>query len=267
MLGFKIGTTDFHGRERNKFEKYQRLFSSIQIGIERISNLFRMNNEIRSMQFVERINFEKRQRCLNFNAPRVEWQCDMTCELCNKITYVEIHIFLTKYSINFRSAVRLKLKWIKRNKLWMPMKTVQPHSVNVSISPQAEIKNADWAKHVSAINTIKKCDQNKYMRPNKVDVLVSCSGQAPLNFNMTHCDGNENVLSFSFGNGLNIIQICLLIFSRKWNRNYFPPKLCITLIYRFDSHLAFKPLKLKVVFTIVSTILECDQIQWWRKFL
>lgn len=76
-------------------------------------------------------------------------------------TYMEIHIFFTKYSISSRSADRLKLKWIKRNKLWMPMKTVQPHSVKVSMSPQAEIKNEVCAKQVNAISTIKKCDQNR----------------------------------------------------------------------------------------------------------
>lgn len=125
---------------------------------------------------------------------------------CNKITitYVEIHIFFTKYSISVRSAVRLKLKWIKRNKLWMPMKTVQPHSVNVSISPHADIRKDDCAKHVSAISTIRKWDQPKYRRPRSVGASVCCSGQAPLNFNITHCDGNENVSSWSFGNGLNM---------------------------------------------------------------
>lgn len=87
------------------------------------------------------------------------------------------------------------------------MKTVQPHSVNVSISPQAEIRNEDCAKQVSAMSTIRKWDQHKYRRPKIVGAFLVCdSGQAPLNFNITHCDGNENVSSWSFGSGLNMIE-------------------------------------------------------------
>lgn len=197
----------------------------------------------------------------------VQWTTHIHITHCIKfqITYSEIHIFFTKYSISFRSFVRSKLKWIKRNKLWMPMKTVQPHSVNVSISPHAEIRNDDCARHVSAISTIKKCDQNLYKRPNIVGASVCCSGHAPLIFNIIHCDGKENVLSLSFGNGLNIFVIRFLFliiwivhnFSRKKFTIIFHTQ--ISLIYWVDyfrvSFLFFP--KLKITATFVLKIWEC----------
>lgn len=46
--------------------------------------------------------------------------------------------------------------------------------------------------------------QHKYKRSTIFRESLSClSGQAPLNFNIKHCDGNANVSWLSFGNGLN----------------------------------------------------------------
>ena len=78
--------------------------------------------------------------------------------LLNNI-YLDIQIFVINSLINFLSRFLLMLKWIKRIKLCMPIRTVHPHSVTVNMSPQAAKTNADWAKHVTAISTIIVKDQ------------------------------------------------------------------------------------------------------------
>lgn len=122
-------------------------------------------------------------------------------------TYRDIHIFSANSVINFCSAGRIILKWIKRNKLCMPISTVHPHSVTVSISPHEANTNADWAPHVRAINIILVYDQVRYKRPYVVCGWVYFNGHAPTIFNMIHCDGNANDLSPSFGKGLCIVLL------------------------------------------------------------
>lgn len=56
-------------------------------------------------------------------------------------------------------------------------------------------------------------DQNKYKKSIRFrDAVVRFNGHAPLNFSITHCRGNANVSSLSFGNGLNIVYGCVCVF-------------------------------------------------------
>lgn len=119
-------------------------------------------------------------------------------------THFENQIVCTNSDINCLSAFLSILRCIKRNKLCIPIKTVHPHSVTVRTSPQAAIKNEDWARHVRAINMIMVWDHDKYSFPINVGGLENFSGHAPTIFNIIHCDGNENDLSESFGKGLYI---------------------------------------------------------------
>lgn len=143
----------------------------------------------------------------------------------------------------------------------MPMKTVQPHSVKVSMSPQAEIKKEVCAKQVNAISTIIKCDQNRYSRLKIVGASVCCNGQAPLNFNMMHCDGNEKVLSLTFGNGLYIFKIFFPMFLTQIQFTFCPN---FDLLSWFTTGFYSSDLKIEVTF--ILTKLECKQFQQDNRF-